>query len=137
MLDALEEAESAYERQAAARQAQAQTERDKKLAALRAAAGSQAGAAAEAAAAAAAATAQLPPVAPLLLGLGLGSAGAGERLPDTPRKAAICEGTRERMVQAVFEALQLNPRWVLLGPAGGLTAVAGTGSAEGWLGRRC
>lgn len=30
--------------------------------------------------------------------------------PDTPRKAAICEGTREKMVQTLFQSLQDNPR---------------------------
>lgn len=32
----------------------------------------------------------------------------GMQPPDTPRKAAICEGTREKMIQAVFEALRVN-----------------------------
>ncbi|KAL4437454.1 hypothetical protein ABPG75_004593 [Micractinium tetrahymenae] len=109
MLDALEAAESAYEQQAAARQAQAHAKRVEKLASLKAAANSRVGAAAAAAAAAAATQLQL--VNPLPVGPAEWGAGGGERLPDTPRKAAICEGTREKMVQAVFEALQANPRY--------------------------
>ena len=67
----------------------------------RRASGLDAGAAAEAAAAAAAAelAAEVAP-------------------PDTPRKAAICEATRERIIQALFQALQANPRWVGAGAAG-------------------
>lgn len=30
--------------------------------------------------------------------------------PDTPRKAAISEGTREQMIEAIFTALHANPR---------------------------
>ncbi len=108
MLDALEAAESAYEQQAAASQAQPRTKHVEQLASLKAAAGSQVGAAA--ASAAALAAAHLPPVHPLPVGPAQWGAGSDERPPDTPRKAAICEGTREKMVQAVFEALQANPR---------------------------
>lgn len=36
---------------------------------------------------------------------------ASPRQPDTPRKAAICEATRERIIQKIFEALQTNPRY--------------------------
>ncbi|KAI3429885.1 hypothetical protein D9Q98_010196 [Chlorella vulgaris] len=31
--------------------------------------------------------------------------------PDTPRKAAISEGTREQMIEAIFTALHANPRY--------------------------
>lgn len=108
MLDALEAAESAYEQQAAARQAQEDAKQVEQLASVKAAAGSQVGAAA--ASAAGLAAAQLPQVHPLPVGPAQWGAGSDERPPDTPRKAAICEGTREKMVQAVFEALQANPR---------------------------
>lgn len=59
-----------------------------------------------------------------------GAVAAGHALPpDTPRKAAICEGTRERMVQALFQSLQDNPRYVPLACSKFLLAKAGV-----WLG---
>lgn len=46
-------------------------------------------------------------------GAGYEDAAAAPPPPDTPRKAAICEATRERIIQKVFEALQANPRYAL------------------------
>lgn len=53
------------------------------------------------------------------LDAGAAAAAAAEVAPpDTPRKAAICEATRERIIQALFQALQANPRRVGWGGAG-------------------
>ncbi|KAI7837059.1 hypothetical protein COHA_009135 [Chlorella ohadii] len=90
MLDALEAAEAAFEQQEAAAEQQRQIDR---IASIKGGAGP--GASAAAAAAAAAAAMAVPP-------------------PDTPRKAAIApisEGTRERIISALYEALQANPRY--------------------------
>lgn len=81
MMDVLEAAETAFESMAAAETAEAARQL-----------GSPRG---------------LGSAAPAPPALGVG----GSQPPDTPRKAAIAESTRERMIQSVFEALQANPRY--------------------------
>lgn len=134
MLDALEAAEGTYERQHEARKLQAQAHGLQGPALQAAASHGQAGGAV---------AVQVPPGAPQAAGPGQWGAAGNERAPDTPRKAAICEGTREKMVQAVFEALQANPRWVLPGVplgqrANGLPEACGrlpaASAKHSWLG---
>jgi hypothetical protein len=121
VLDALEDAEAAFEQQHAPQQQQAQQQQlgMGEQAAAQSGGGGGGGLQVPLSTGGGGAGAASPSWSGLALGPVAGAPASQELAlpPDTPRKAAICEATRERIIQKLFEALQANPRqvcWLLL-----------------------